>query len=94
MSQVWLIIGFVGQALFSLRFLIQWIASEIKKKSHFPVIFWYLSLVGSSILLAYAIYRQDPVFIFGQAAGLVVYFRNLVLVNRERTTLLEASAIK
>lgn len=85
----WLVIGFVGQSLFSLRFLIQWITSEIKKKSTFPVAFWYLSLVGSSILLAYAIHRKDPVFIFGQAAGLVVYFRNLVLVNREKAAIME-----
>jgi len=94
MQQGWLIIGFVGQSLFSLRFLIQWIASEIKKKSTFPVIFWYLSLVGSSILLAYAIHRKDPVFIFGQAAGLIVYFRNLVLINREKAALKAIEAVE
>lgn len=94
MHQGWLLIGFTGQLLFSLRFLIQWIASEIKRKSTFPVIFWYLSLVGSSILLAYAIHRKDPVFIFGQAAGLIVYFRNLVLINREKAALEAIEAVE
>ena len=77
MNTFWLVLGFVAQGLFSARFMVQWIASERAGKSVMPVIFWYLSISGSVLLLAYAIYRQDPVFILGQSAGLIVYFRNL-----------------
>lgn len=80
----WLIVGFLGQLLFSMRFLLQWVQSERAKKSVIPVAFWYFSLGGSLVLLAYAIHRQDPVFILGQAAGLVIYLRNLFLISRER----------
>lgn len=80
----WLIVGFVGQALFSMRFLLQWVQSERAKRSVIPVAFWYFSLGGSIVLLTYAIYRQDPVFILGQAAGIVIYLRNLYLISRER----------
>jgi lipid-A-disaccharide synthase-like uncharacterized protein len=81
---VWLAVGFVGQTLFSLRFIVQWIMSEREKRSIVPVAFWYFSLGGGVVLLAYAIHRRDPVFIVGQAAGLIVYLRNLALVRRER----------
>jgi len=77
-----LILGFSGQIAFSLRFLVQWIASEMKKESHIPVVFWYFSVVGGSILLVYAIFRKDPVIIVGQSAGLVVYMRNLRLIYK------------
>ncbi len=77
---IWLIIGFVGQALFSARFIVQWIKSEREKKSVFPVAFWYFSIAGGVTLLAYAVYRQDPVFIVGQLSGLLIYFRNLYFV--------------
>ena len=80
----WLIVGFVGQALFSMRFLLQWVQSERAKKSVIPIAFWYFSLAGSLVLLAYAIHRQDPVFILGQGAGIVIYLRNLYLISRER----------
>ena len=80
---VWLGIGFLGQLLFSARFIVQWIKSEREKKSVFPVAFWYFSIAGGVILLAYAIYRKDPVFILGQAAGLFIYFRNLYFVIYE-----------
>ncbi len=80
----WLVIGFAGQILFSLRFLVQWMASEKQKKSGVPVSFWYFSLGGSFLLLAYAIHRQDPVFILGQSMGFVIYIRNLVLIDREK----------
>jgi lipid-A-disaccharide synthase-like uncharacterized protein len=80
----WLIVGFVGQALFSMRFILQWVQSERARKSVIPVAFWYFSLAGSVVLLAYAIHRVDPVFIFGQAAGIVIYLRNLYLISRER----------
>ncbi len=84
MNTFWLVLGFVAQALFSARFILQWIASERAGKSVMPVVFWYLSISGSVLLLAYAVYRQDPVFILGQSAGLIVYFRNLYLIGREK----------
>ncbi len=80
----WLAIGFMGQALFSMRFIIQWISSEKQKKSVIPTAFWYFSLAGGVTLLTYAIFRQDPVFILGQAGGLLVYSRNLFFVMRDR----------
>lgn len=84
----WLAVGFLGQAMFSGRFLVQWIASERKRRSVVPTAFWWLSIAGGAALLAYAVHRGDPVFILGQAAGLVVYVRNLVLIRRgsQRTT--------
>ena len=81
---IWLIIGFTGQGLFSMRFLIQWIKSEREKKSTIPIAFWYFSLAGGVSLLIYAIHRKDPVFILGQASGLFIYARNLYLIYRER----------
>lgn len=80
----WLAIGFMGQALFSARFLVQWISSEKQKKSVIPIAFWYFSLGGGVTLLSYAIFRLDPVFIVGQAGGLLVYSRNLYFVLRDR----------
>ena len=80
--RAWLLIGFVGQACFFGRFLIQWIVSERRRQSVVPVAFWYFSIVGGVILLAYAIHRRDPVFIVGQAVGLFVYARNLYLIGR------------
>jgi lipid-A-disaccharide synthase-like uncharacterized protein len=79
---LWLIVGFTGQALFSARFLVQWIASERAKRSVVPQAFWYFSLLGSLTLLAYAIYKHDPVFILGQAAGIFIYLRNLYFIRR------------
>lgn len=81
---LWIAIGFLGQALFTSRFLVQWIASERRRESVIPVAFWWLSVVGGLTLLSYAVWRQDPVFIFGQASGLVVYARNLALIARNR----------
>jgi lipid-A-disaccharide synthase-like uncharacterized protein len=81
----WLALGFTAQACFSARFLVQWITSEIAGKSVIPIAFWFFSLAGGSLLLAYAVYRMDPVFIVGQGAGLVIYSRNLILIFRERT---------
>ena len=79
---IWLIIGFFGQFLFSMRFLWQWIKSEQKKMSVIPIAFWYFSLAGGVTLLSYAIYKQDLVFILGQGMGLLVYIRNLYLIKR------------
>jgi lipid-A-disaccharide synthase-like uncharacterized protein len=81
-EHVWLAFGLLGQACFSARFLVQWIASERRKMSVVPVHFWYFSVGGGLMLLAYAIYRQDPVFILGQGAGLFVYARNLYFIWR------------
>jgi lipid-A-disaccharide synthase-like uncharacterized protein len=79
---VWIVIGFLGQGLFFGRWLVQWIVSERKAESQMPLAFWYLSLVGGLITLAYAIYRRDPVFIAGQSIGALVYVRNLMLIHR------------
>ena len=81
-DQVWLGVGLVGQTFFSARFLVQWIASERRKRSVVPREFWYFSIGGGLTLLAYAIHRLDPVFILGQSAGLFVYARNLYFVHR------------
>src|SRR4051794_40143152 len=78
----WLVVGFLGQATFTARFLVQWIASEKKRDSVVPVAFWWLSLLGGLALLSYAISRRDPVIIVGQAMGLFVYVRNLMLVAK------------
>lgn len=80
----WLATGFVGQAMFTMRFVIQWITSERAGRSVTPLAFWYFSLFGGLVLLTYAIYRRDPVFILGQAMGLFVYLRNLQMIARER----------
>ncbi len=81
---LWLAVGFGGQIFFSLRFLIQWIVSEKRKQSVIPVPFWYCSLGGGLLLLAYALYRKDPVFTVGQAFGIIVYARNLYLIKRKK----------
>jgi lipid-A-disaccharide synthase-like uncharacterized protein len=81
-DHMWLGVGFLGQALFSARFLVQWIASERKRRSVVPREFWYFSVAGGLTLLVYAIYKLDPVFIVGQAAGLFVYARNLYFVHQ------------
>ncbi|MBI3155633.1 MAG: lipid-A-disaccharide synthase N-terminal domain-containing protein [Burkholderiales bacterium] len=80
----WLAIGFLGQALFSARFFVQWLSSERIKKSVIPTAFWYFSVAGGATLLAYAIHRRDPVFIVGQASGLFIYLRNLQFLWRDR----------
>jgi len=79
-----LALGFIAQGLFSARFLVQWIVSERAGRSVVPISFWFLSVAGGGLLLLYAVFRRDPVFIAGQAAGLVVYLRNLYLIYKER----------
>ena len=81
---LWLTVGFTGQLLFFMRFLVQWIYSERLGRSVIPIAFWYFSLLGGCTLFSYAIYRMDPVFIAGQSVGVLVYTRNLVLINAER----------
>jgi lipid-A-disaccharide synthase-like uncharacterized protein len=83
-SKAWLAVGFLEQACFFGRFLIQWIASERRWQSVVPVAFWYFSIVGGVILLAYAIHRQDPVFILRRATGILVYARNLYFIGHQR----------
>ena len=83
-SSFWLAIGFLGQAIFTARFLAQWLASEKKKDSVVPVIFWWLSLAGGLTLLSYAVYTRDPVIIVGQSLGVFIYVRNLMLVGKAR----------
>ena len=80
----WIILGLVAQIAFTARFLVQWIASERRGESVIPIAFWYLSILGSSGLLIYAIARADPVFILGQSVGSIVYIRNLTLIYRQR----------
>ena len=83
MATIWLGIGFLGQALFFMRFFVQWIASEKSKRSVIPNAFWYFSLAGGLVLLSYAIYRRDPVFMLGQFTGLFIYIRNLMLLRNQ-----------
>jgi len=81
---IWLVVGFLGQGLFSARFLVQWIQSERQRRSIIPVAFWWFSLAGGVTLLSYAIWRLDPVFIAGQAGGLLIYLRNLYFIRQTR----------
>jgi lipid-A-disaccharide synthase-like uncharacterized protein len=83
----WVLLGFIAQAFFTARFVVQWIASERAGKSVVPLSFWLLSIGGGALLLAYALYRRDPVFIAGQAFGVFVYLRNLYFVMHERRVL-------
>ncbi|MFZ1989601.1 MAG: lipid-A-disaccharide synthase N-terminal domain-containing protein [Alphaproteobacteria bacterium] len=80
-EKAWLGVGFLAQLLFSMRFIVQWIASERARRSIVPETFWYFSLFGGALLLAYAIYRLDPVFMLGQAMGLVIYARNIYFIR-------------
>ncbi|MDA8163331.1 MAG: lipid-A-disaccharide synthase N-terminal domain-containing protein [Desulfobacteraceae bacterium] len=79
-----LAVGFTGQFLFFMRFFIQWIYSERHKKSLIPTAFWYLSILGSLVLLVYAILRRDVVFIAGQSAGILIYLRNIYFITKEK----------
>ncbi|MGQ0741430.1 MAG: lipid-A-disaccharide synthase N-terminal domain-containing protein [Alphaproteobacteria bacterium] len=92
LEHAWVLVGFLGQALFASRFIIQWFRSELVGRSVIPVAFWWCSLSGGIVLGAYAVYKLDPVFITGQATGLIVYSRNLYLIYRERALAREAAA--
>ncbi len=81
---IWLSIGFLGQAFFSCRFLVQWLVSERQKRTIIPQAFWYFRRLGGTTRLIYAIYKQDPVFIVGQAGGLLIYSRNLYFIWRQQ----------
>jgi len=78
---IWLQIGFLGQAIFTARFLVQWLASERKGQVTVPVAFWWFSLVGGMVLLVYAVHREEPVFAVGQSMGVFIYIRNLMLTR-------------
>lgn len=77
-------VGFGGQAMFTMRFLVQWLTSEKNRKSVIPIAFWYFSLAGGATLFVYAVWQRDPVIMLGQATGLFIYIRNLWLIHRER----------
>lgn len=80
----WVVLGLAGQAVFAGRMLIQWVASERSRRSVVPVAFWWMSLIGASMLLVYFIWRRDIVGVLGQATGWAIYLRNLVLIRRSR----------
>ena len=81
---MWLLLGIVGQGLFAMRFIIQWLASEKEGRSVIPIAFWFFSIGGGLITLVYGLYRREPVIILGQALSLFIYARNLALIGRER----------
>ena len=90
--QWWVLLGYVAQIMFTMRFVVQWIASERAGKMVMPIAFWFFSIGGGCVLLIYAIHRGDPVFILGQGAGLFVYLRNLYLIRRKQRRLAQAGA--
>lgn len=83
-EHIWVMVGFLGQGLFTMRFVVQWFASEKERKSVIPVAFWYFSISGGLTLFTYALWRGDPVFIAGQGLGMIIYFRNLyfIVINK------------
>jgi lipid-A-disaccharide synthase-like uncharacterized protein len=80
----WVVLGLIGQVLFTARFIVQWVASERAGRSVIPISFWFFSIGGAVLLFVYAVYRRDPVFIAGQGLGLLIYFRNLALIAKEK----------
>jgi len=86
---IWIVIGFLGQSLFFMRFFVQWLASEKQGRSVIPNSFWYFSILGGVTLFAYALYRQDPVFILGQSTGLLIYARNLYFIHKKHDAVTE-----
>ena len=91
-EHVWLLIGFLGQGLFASRFIVQWFQSEREGRSVIPLTFWYFSMVGGIVTLAYTIHLQSVPLALGQGSGLIVYRRNLYLIFRERKLLRQAAA--
>lgn len=83
-EKIMIVVGFAGQGLFAMRFIIQWLSSEKQARSVIPITFWYFSIGGGSVLFLYAIWRQDLVFMSGQGLGLFIYLRNLYFVRRSR----------
>jgi len=91
-EKTWLAVGFMAQLMFSMRFIVQWIASERARRSIVPETFWYFSMLGGAMLFAYAIYRLDPVFMLGQGMGLVIYSRNIYFIRTHRKQETQAAA--
>jgi lipid-A-disaccharide synthase-like uncharacterized protein len=91
-EMVWLGIGLLAQLMFSMRFIVQWIASERARRSIVPETFWYFSLVGGAMLFAYAIYRMDPVFMLGQGMGLLIYARNIYFIREHNKAVANGTA--
>ena len=91
-EKTWLAVGFLAQLMFSMRFIVQWIASERARRSIVPETFWYFSVVGGAMLFAYAIYRLDPVFMLGQGMGLVIYGRNIYFIRTHHRSEARAGA--
>ncbi len=89
---IWLTVGFTAQLMFSMRFIIQWIASERARQSIVPEVFWYFSFAGGAMLFAYAIYRVDPVFILGQGTGLLIYARNIHFIWQSKQEAAQSDA--
>jgi lipid-A-disaccharide synthase-like uncharacterized protein len=81
---VWISIGVLGQTLFFMRFFVQWLATEKAGRSVVPKSFWFFSLLGGLTLFSYAVWRQDPVFMIGQGAGLFIYLRNIYFLGKEQ----------
>jgi lipid-A-disaccharide synthase-like uncharacterized protein len=92
LDEIWLAIGMIGQLMFFMRFLFQWLASEKAKKSTIPDVFWYFSVAGGLILFVYAIHKADPVFILGQGTGILIYIRNIHLIHAQRKLKLNPAA--
>ena len=84
-EKIMIVVGFAGQGLFAMRFILQWLSSEKQAKSVIPIAFWYFSIGGGAVLLLYAIWRQDPVIICGQGLGLFIYLRNLYFIRRDQS---------
>ena len=84
LDTLWLIVGLLGQLMFTARFVVQWLASERAGRSVVPVAFWYFSLIGGAVVLAYGLHKWEPIIILGQLPGVVIYARNLWLILRER----------
>ena len=90
-DNIWMAFGFVGQVAFGLRFVVQWIASERKKRVVIPLSFWYMSMAGTIVLLIYAIHRADPVFIAGFSLNMIIYLRNLCFAHSHRKPALDGA---
>ena len=90
--QWWVLLGYLAQIMFTMRFVVQWIASERAGKMVMPIAFWFFSIGGGVLLFGYALVIRDPVFILGQSTGFFVYARNLMLIYRKRATAAEFSS--
>ena len=89
----WILLGFVAQFSFTMRFVVQWIASERRKESVVPEVFWWLSLGGGIALFSYFVWRKDLIGVLGQTTGVVIYARNIrLIIKRKRAEAKVAAA--